>query len=299
MNLKQLEVFLAVAESGSFSRGAEATFITQSTVSQHISALESECGVKLLDRTGKGAMLTEAGKLLLHHARVLLNDARETKLAMDRFKGLEQANLRIGGSTIPGDYMIPAALPLLLRRFPGLSITLLQGDSHDILAKLAKDDIELGIVGSNFDEHNFDFTLLGKDELRLIASWNHRWCGKKTITLAELSEEPYITREPGSGTGKTINDALEKIGLNPGKLRIAACLGSNEAVKHAVNAGLGVSFVSAVSVRRELERNELIDVRISGLRISRHFYLASRAGAELSPAAKAFSSVMQEIYGEK
>src|SRR5665647_55572 len=124
MNLKQLEVFIKVAECGSFSRGAEATFITQSTVSQHISALESEFGLKLLDRTGKGALLTEGGKLLLDRARRLVDYSREIPIALGRFKGIEEAALQIAGSGIPGEYMIPAALPLLISRFPGITLIL-------------------------------------------------------------------------------------------------------------------------------------------------------------------------------
>jgi len=119
MNLKQIEVFLAVAESGSFSKGAEATFITQSTVSQHISALESEFGLKLFDRTGKGTFPTAAGKLLLKHARSIADEAREIPVIMNRFKGLENAILSIGGSNIPSSYIIPDLLARFHRDHSG------------------------------------------------------------------------------------------------------------------------------------------------------------------------------------
>src|SRR5512146_281394 len=143
MNLKQLEVFVAVAETGSFSKGAEATFITQSTVSQHISALEQELGVRLLDRTGRGALLTPGGSILLEHARRVLAATGEIGRAMDRFKGVEDTVLTIGGSNVPGNYMIPDALPLVRARFPGLKITLLQGDSRDIIERLGREEVEV------------------------------------------------------------------------------------------------------------------------------------------------------------
>ncbi|KAF0219230.1 MAG: LysR family transcriptional [Geobacteraceae bacterium] len=298
MNLKQLEVFLAVAESGSFSRGAEATFITQSTVSQHISALEKEFGVKLLDRTGRGALLTSGGKVLLQHVRRIIADAREIELIMNRFKGVEDVTLSVGGSNIPGNYMIPAALPLVLERFPGLKITLLQGDSREILGRIAREEVEVGIIGSRFEDEGFTFTPLGKDEIRLIVSRQHKWRKRKSVALEELLEEEFILREPGSGTGKTVREALAKAGVSPDRLKVRAWLGSNEAVKHAVAGGLGISFLSEVSVRRELARRELAEVHVRGLRISRHFYLASRSGRELSPAAAAFAGVMREICGE-
>ncbi len=294
MNLKQLEIFLAVAETGSFSRAADATFITQSTVSQHISSLENDFGVKLLDRTGRGALLTEGGKVLFQHALQVIADVQAINRAMRRFKGVEDVELRIGGSNIPANYMIPELLPVLIERFPTLRLTLIQGDSRDILEKLAREEVELGVVGSRFDEEGFAFTPLGRDEISLVVNRSHPWRGRKWMELAELAGAPLVLREPGSGTGKTVADALAEAGISPRELKVTAYLGSNEAVKNAVMSGLGISFVSELSVKGELEREELAIVPVKGLRISRHFYLASRAGRELSPAAKAFAKVIRE-----
>jgi len=296
VNLKQLEVFIKVVESGSFSKGAEATFITQSTVSQHISALESEFGLKLLDRTGKGALPTEAGKLLLDRARRLIDYAREIPLAIGRFKGVEEADLNIAGSSIPGEYMIPAALPLLISRFPGLTIFLLQGDSREVLEKVMAEEVEFGVVGGRFAEESLEFTSFTKDELVLIAPAGHRWSGASGISKDELLGEPFVLREMGSGTGKAAADALREVGIDPTCVRVAAHLGSNEAVKRAVIAGIGVSFVSAISVQWELAQGTLVQVPIADVCIRREFYLASRKGRELSPAALAFSAVMMELY---
>lgn len=297
MNLKQLEVYLAVAESGSFSRGAEATFITQSTVSQHIAALESELGVKLLDRTSRGALLTEGGKLLLDHARRVVADARETERAMRRFRGMEDAALRIGGSTIPGDYMIPASLPLFLARYPGIQLTLIQGDSREVVDKVASETVELGIVGSRFDDEGIAFTPFGRDEIRLVAAPGHPLAGRGTVAAAELAQHDFIAREAGSGTARAVAEALTRAGIDPAALRVRAGLGSTEAVKHAVAGGLGIAFLSEMSVKKEVTRGELAELAVEGLAISRHFYLAERAGRELSPAARSFAALMVEIYG--
>ena len=151
MNFKQLNVFLAVADSGSFSKGAESSCITQSTVSQHISALEAEFGVRLLDRTGKGVLLTEGGKVLLQHARGLLAEKRAIEQVMHRFKGVEEAVLTVGCSNIPGVYMIPIALESLLKRYPGLAVTLIQGGSREVLTRLAGNEMEICVVRS--EEH--------------------------------------------------------------------------------------------------------------------------------------------------
>jgi LysR family transcriptional regulator, low CO2-responsive transcriptional regulator len=293
MNLKQLEVFLAVADSGSFSRAAETSFITQSTVSQHVSALEGAFGVRLFDRTGKGALLTEGGKVLSRHARQVIADIQTLEQAMQRFKGIEDVELRIGGSSTPANHLIPDFLPIVIERFPRLRITLIQGDSREILAKLAAEEIELGIVGSSFNEEGFHFVPLGRDEICLVVNRHHPWHGRKSASLNELYAIPLVLREAGSGTGKTLVDALTRSGVSLDKLKIVACLGSNESVKNAVVGGLGSSFVSVMSVRKELEREELAIVRIDGLDIIRHFYLASRSGRELSPAARVFAEIAE------
>jgi len=298
VNLKQLEVFINVAECGSFSRGAEATFITQSTVSQHISALESEFGLKLLDRTGKGALLTEGGKLLLDRARRLVDYAREIPVALERFKGVEEATLHIAGSGIPGEYMIPAALPLLIDKFPGITLILLQADSREVLDRLLAEEVEFGVVGGLFVEESLEFTPIAWDEIVLIAPAGHRWSVVSGIPVEDLLGEPFVLREPGSGTGKASIDALRDVGLDTGRMLVAAHLGSNEAVKRAVMAGVGVSFVSALSVRGELAQGALVQVPVTGVSIRRQFYLARRKGRELSPAALAFSAVLTELHAE-
>jgi LysR family transcriptional regulator, low CO2-responsive transcriptional regulator len=296
MNLKQLEVFLAVADTGSFSKGAEATFLTQSTVSQHIAALEREFGLKLLDRTSRGALLTEGGKVMLEHARQILADTATMEKAILRFRGVEEAVLNVGGSNIPGDYMIPAVLPVLLERFPGVQVTLVQGDSHDIQEKLLQETVEIGVVGSIGLREELDYEPLIKDSIRLVLCSGHRWWRQKEITLAELAEEPLILRESGSGTGKALVEALQQAGISLSDLTVKARLGSNEAVKQGVTAGVGVAFMSELSIVRELERGELATTDVKGLRITRSFYLVTRAGRELSPAARAFAAVMKETY---
>jgi len=298
MNLKQLELFVEIADSGSFSKGAEATFITQSTASQHIAALEKEFDVRLLDRTGKGVMPTEAGKLLLEHARTLVGAACQARLVMERFLGMEDVHLKIGASTIPGDYLLPRVLPATLTSFPGIRITIVQGDSVEIVGRLKREEIELGIVGSRYDEEGVEFSAIGQEQLVLVVPPGHRWSDRHPLRLQELSEEPFIQREPGSGTGKTVEEALRKGNFDSQSLHIRACLGSNEAIKQAVASGLGVAFISETSVIKEVERGELAVVPINGFTISRLFFLASRAGRELSPAAKAFADHLLHIQTE-
>jgi LysR family transcriptional regulator, low CO2-responsive transcriptional regulator len=296
MNFKQLEVFLAVADSGSFSKGADATFITQSTVSQHISALEKELEIRLLDRTAKGALLTAAGETLLINARRVISEMRGIRMAISRLKGLEDVSLTAGASNIPGNYMIPEVLPVLQQRFPGLALTILMGDSRDIVRKIESEEVELGIVGSLLGDEALTFTPLGQDRIMLVVGRCHPWFSRTNAGLDELRSQSFIFREQGSGTGKTVSEALAAVGIDPGGLNVKVSLGSNEGIKHAVAGGAGISFVSELSVRRELAQGELREIVIPGLEIARQFYLVSRAGRELSPAAAAFAGVMLEKF---
>ncbi|PLX91789.1 MAG: LysR family transcriptional regulator [Desulfuromonas sp.] len=298
MNLRQLEVFVAVAETESFSKGAENTLLTQSTVSQHIAALEDEMGLKLFDRTGRGALPTTAGKLFLQHAYKVLTELRQLKTAMNRFRGLQEVTLSVGGSNIPAAFIIPSTLPELAARFPGITVSLRHGDSRDILEKLEREEIEVGVVGSRYTIDSCNFFPLGNDRLRLVVSPDHPWGSRDQISLEELCNEPLLLREAGSGSGKVLQEALVAAGIRTDQLSIRARLGSNEAVKQAVVCGLGVSFLSELSVRRELQTGDLHAIDVTGLQVERRFYLVSRSNRELSPAAKAFSHLLQELYGE-
>lgn len=292
MNLRQLEVFIAVADTRSFSKGADVIFMSQSTVSQHIFALEDEFGLKLFDRTGKGALLTEGGKLLLEQARRLLNFAREIPTAIERFKGVDEASLRIAASSIPGEYLIPAVLPLLISKYPGLHINVTQGNSRKVQELLLSEQVELGVVGGQFAPDDLEFSPFTTDEIVLVVAAGHRWAGRGPIQVAELLKEPFVVREAGSGTGQATIMALRNVGIETESVREAVSLGSNHAVTQAVIAGVGVSFVSALSVEVEVAQGSLVRVPVEGVSITREFYLATRKGRVPSPAAKAFSDVM-------
>lgn len=288
MNLKQLEVFIAVAKSGSFSRAAETTFLTQSTVSQHISSLEKEFDLKLLDRTGKGAFLTEAGKLLLEHAQRVAAEARNVPLALNRFRGMEDVVLKIGGSNIPACYMIPHCVPSFQKEHPGVIISLIQGDSRETLERLKNEDVEFAVVGTRVPEKGLAFTPLTQDKISLVVPAGHPWSEKEFILPEDLIGESFIFRESGSGTDRTLREQLTKAGFSPEQLKTSMVLGSNEAVKQAVLHGAGVSFLSELSVKSECERGEMRMVCIRGLEICRHIYLVTRKGREPAPAAKTF-----------
>jgi DNA-binding transcriptional LysR family regulator len=297
MNLRQFELFIAIAESGSFSRGAEKSFLTQSTVSQHIASLESEVGMRLFDRTGRGAELTAAGHLFFEHARSVLAELATLRSCMASFSGLEEASLCVGASNIPGTYLIPRLLPELARRHSGIRLTLLGGDSRAILDRLVSNEVELAVIGSHPDLPGCDFTPLAPDLLVLVVGPLHRWREEASIRPQQLLEEALLLRENGSGSDLALRSALSGIGLNPAELRVAARLGSNEAIKESIADGFGAAFLSESSIQREVARGELTVVPVVGLSVSRHLWLVTRSNRTPSPAALAFTALLREEGG--
>lgn len=292
MTLKQLEVFVAVADTSSFSRGAEKSCITQSTASQHIQGLEEELGIRLFDRGRGGALLTEAGKLFYARARRILSECDESRSAVRRFLGMEDVVLKVGASNIPGTCQIPAALGRFQATCPRVRLEVSQGDSRSVVQQLVAEDIELGFIGGRYDDDRVHFEEMGEDTIVCAVSRTRNEAAGKSLSQAQLCKVPLVVREQGSGTQKAVYEALAKTWISRESLRIVAVLGSSEAVKRALLEGAGYAFVSSMSIEEELASGSLQTVRIPGLAITRKFYAAYRSGRELSPAATAFLPLM-------
>lgn len=295
MNIKQLEIFVTIATTGSFSKGAEAACITQSTASQHIATLEDLCGVRLLDRTGRGVMPTEAGKIMLIHAQQVLKSLKKTEQAILQFRKADGVELCVGGSTIPGTYVLPKAIAALHVTDPGITVKAEIGDSNEILTKLSEERIEIGIVGTTTDDKQFTAEALGHDEILLVARKGHPWCGRAIVQPEELLTVPIIMREKGSGTNNVVDAALRQQGIKTGDLTVCATISSSEAIKQAILANCGVAFISEMAVRGELKQGKLVSVNLSGLTITRSFSLVYRKGRTLSPAGAAFANALRQV----
>ena len=297
MILRQLEIFLSVIDFGSFSAGARNSNTTQSTVSQHIAALEEEFAVQLLERSRNGVSLTEAGKIFNKHSRRIMGEIRALEEALRRYRGIEDATLRVAASTIPGTYLVPQVVADLCGQFPDLTVRLVQGDSREVVEAVINREAEVAVVGHRFEERGLTYATVGNDEIYLVVSAGHPWAKRPWVTADELAEAPFVIRESGSGTARTVVDALTQAGIDPSRQKIRLRAGSNDAVKAAVMAGVGISFLSNLAVRSEVERGVLVVVPVQGLQISRRFLLVRRSGRELSPAASAFWDQMLAAYG--
>jgi len=297
MTLKQLEVFVAIAESGSFSKGAEKSGITQSTASQHILGLEEELGVRLFDRGRGGALLTEAGKLFAGRAGRILSDCAGSRAAIRRFLCMEDITLRVGASDVPGAWMIPEVLGEFRKEHPKVRLEVIQGNSRPLLRRLADEEIELCFVGGRFDDEHISYDQMGEDSLICAVSPDLDNIRRSSLSQAEMCKVPMIAMEEGSGTQKAVYETLTGTWINKDSLAIVARLGSSEAVRRALLHGAGYAFISARTVSEELASGQLIAVRIPGVQITRKFYAARREGRDLSPAAAAFLGLMLRRWG--
>ena len=292
MDLRQLEIFAKVAEMGSFSRAAEALHLTQPTVSEHIRALEDELGVRLLDRLGRGTATTRAGQLLLSYASRILALAREARQALEGYQGRIRGELVVGGSTIPGEYLLPAVIGRFREKFPDVSTTLVIGDSQTVVDWVVDGRVELGVVGARLPQRGLEFQDLSPDEEVVVIPAGHPWQGRAQVTLEELVREPLLTRERGSGTRAAFESALERAGVDLGTLRIAGEMGSNQAIKQAVKAGMGITVLSRIAVEEESRQGVLAFLRVQDLAVTRGFYVVTHRERSRSPVAEAFRRVL-------
>jgi DNA-binding transcriptional LysR family regulator len=299
MDIRALEVFCKIVELKSFSRAAEAVYLTQPTVSGHIKVLEEFVGVKLLDRLGREVLPTKVGELLYGYAKQILALRNQAIQALEEYKGSLKGHLVIGGSNIPGEYFLPTLLATFKARYPEISITLRIADSREIVRGVLEGTVELGAVGAKFDDGQLVYLKLLEDELVLALPPGHTWASKPVVALDELVEQPMVLREVGSGSRKVFEDALHAARLDPSALTVVAELGSTEAVRQAVKSGAGVSMISLRAIQEDLDRGTLRTVPLKGIRLTRDFYLVYHKNRSRSPLCETFANFLLESVSSR
>lgn len=294
MDLWQLRIFCHVVELKSFSKAGEAVHLSQPTVSSHIKDLEDHFATRLIDRMSRQVYPTKAGELLYDYALRLLALRDKTEAAMAEFSGKMKGRISIGGSTIPAGYLLPRVIGLFSNAFPDVRISLTVGDTSQILAKTASGRLEMSLVGAVSKEKTLHQTALITDQMVLVVPKGHKWDGRKRVKLHDLIKEPFIIREPGSGTLKSFEKALGKKGFTVGDLNIVAEMGSTEAVRQAINSKAGISILSAIAVSEECRSGRLMALKVEGLNLKRHFYLTTHRHRSLSPLCRAFIDFLKK-----
>ena len=298
MDLWQLKIFCKVVELKSFSKAGKTVHLSQPTVSSHIRDLEEHFGCRLIDRLSKEAVATKAGELLYSYARKILAFSDEAETAMAEFNGKIKGRLIIGGSTIPGAYLLPRIIGAFTGQYPEATISLIVEDTEKIIAGVLSGNLEMGVVGAKSGAREIFQEKLIEDELCLIVPKNHPWASKKTIPLNLLFSEPFIVREKGSGTLASIQLSLASKGYTIEDLKIAAELGSTEAVRQGIKNKVGVSILSTLAVSEDLKNESLSAITVKGLQLKRSFYLTRLKDRSLSPLCRKFiESLVKELVG--
>jgi DNA-binding transcriptional LysR family regulator len=294
LDLHKLEVFYWVAELKSFSEAADRLALKQPTVSAHIQELEKTLAGKLFYRIPGKVSLTPLGLLLVEKARDLLAFKRETVAAIEQFHGTLSGELWIGGSNIPGEYLLPQKLGQFIKRYPRVKPILRIGDSAGIVEEVLDGKVEIGFVGFKNADSRLSFDKIWQDEMVLTVSKNHPWSHRKFVQLVDLRSQNFISRERGSGTLDSFRQLMTRKRRSAEDLiHVAMELGSTAAVKEALISGCGVSIMSRTSIRRELADGILVDVPIRGFKMKRDFYEVYYKQRPLSPVSQAFRNFLK------
>lgn len=284
ISLKQLEIFVAVVEYGGFTRAAEELFFNQSTVSAHISLLEQALGKELFVRTNRRHVrLTKEGEQVYPIARRILNDCAALRTL---FSDADSSPVvALGASTVPGQYLVPGYLAAFLKREPEFRYSLRRGDSEQVHRMLKSGQIAVGFVGAVSEPENVDYFPLYDDRLVIAAPNNehYRAFRERGVYGRELLlEEPFISREEGSGTDTSLQNYLRTLGLSHDMLHVVARVDDPEAIKQMVSGGVGVAVLSALAVEQEVQNGTLLAFEMDKSALKRTIYLITLKSQQLS-----------------
>jgi len=295
ITFRQLESFTATVEYRSFTRAAESLYLTQSTVSAHVAALEETLGTPLLLRGArKQLVLTEAGQQVYAAAVDIL----ERCAALRALSVPEpEETLLLGASTVPAQYILPGLLRGFMQQKPEVRYQLRRGDSQEVHRLLEQGEIHIGFAGTALDRKRFSYHAVAEDRLVLAAANEERFRAARdsgTGMLELLRREPVLWRESGSGTARTLEQYLTRQGVAPESLRITARIDSPEALKSAVMQGLGVAVLSQLAVRQEAQDGRLLLFEPEEGAIERHIYMVLRRDVPLSGAERDFAAYVKK-----
>ena len=290
MDIRSLEVFLSVAKHLNYTRAGEELNLSQPSVSIRIKQLENELGMKLFEQLGKKVALTDAGLLLVPHARRVIAAIENSKQALEELQGLERGSLRIGASTTPGMYLIPQIIARFKERYPKIEVHLGIKDTKQVEEGVIRNEFDFGFVGGHLVGDEVDARPWLIDQLVLIVAPTHPLAKKKSTKAQDLRKAKFILRELGSATRAAIASHLEKVTL---AVQPVMEMENPESVKKAVQSGLGIAFISKFAVEAELKAKSLIAVSVRGLDIRRELKIVYRKDKHLGRAAQTFISMAQ------
>jgi LysR family transcriptional regulator, transcriptional activator of the cysJI operon len=287
MNFDRLRTFRVLAESLHFRKTADKLHISQSAVSQQISTLEAELGVLLVERIGRRTFLTPAGKMLAEEAGRVLAAVERAGEAVRAYGAGEVDRVRLGASTTPGVYIVPAALGAFRTALPLVDLTFRIANSAEIELALVHNELDLGVVGEDIVQEELFQVSIGEDEIVAVA---RPGLERSRLKATDLQKLPMLAREAGSATRRYVDAGLAKIGVNP---NIAFELPSPEAQVRAAAAGLGIAFVSRHVAAGDVAAKRVVIVRIENLRLVRPIAAAYHRDKRVSPAMQQLITLLR------
>jgi len=297
LNLHLLRLFSAVVRTGSFSRAAEILHISQPAISKGVRDFELQVGCRLLDRTPKGVRPTREGLALARHAEALFAVERAAEDELLSLRNLDSGWLRVGASTTIATYMIPEYLGIFHRVYPGIDLNLVSANTRDIADLMMAHEIEIALVEGPVDDDSLVSEAWRTDVMGLIAGPDHRFAtGAGPIDCDLLEDEILIVREPGSGTREVVAHALATQRVEPKR---TLEIGSTEAIKQAVAAGVGVAIVSMATIADQIKLGRFKVIPIKGVQIERTLWQLKAPGRLEVPAAVAFERIIREAAAEQ
>ena len=296
MNLKQLEAFVQVSESGSFSKAAKELFLTQPTISAHISSLEKELNVRLFIRNTKEVSLSDDGKDLYRYAKQItdLEKAIEERFYMDSDDG--KHFITIAASTIPAQYLLPKVLMCYRERYPKEQIKIMETDSSEVVTQVVDHMVDVGFTGTVLEKKHCKYIPFYKDELAVITQDTPEYRILKEQNRDDIDwikRKPLILREEGSGTRKEAEKQLKNAGISMEALDIVASIANQETIKKSVKQGMGITVLSRLAAEDE---DGLLIFPIPGADEGRDINLVYNKNYQMTRSADRFIRIVKEVY---
>ena len=290
--MNHLRVFSAIAAEGTFTAAARRLAVSQPAVSKQLGELEASVGLLLFDRLPRGVRLTEAGEVLARHAERIFEVEAAAEADLAALAGLTHGRLRVGASTTIGAYLMPQLFGEFRRRHGSIDLELEIANTESIVQLLAAGALDLALTEGFVPGGALQAEPVRTDALVVIVAPEHAWAQARRTTLRELAKAPFIARERGSGTRDVVQAALAERGV---AVEPVMSLGSTEAIKNAVVAGLGVAMVSRLTVEVELATGRLVEVTVPGLKVQRALHLLTHQHRQPSPAADQFLALLRDL----
>ena len=295
----KLKVFCTVAETKSFSKTSEIIHLTQPAVSLQIQALEEMYETKLFDRSSSKVTLTPAGEVLYKYAKDILALYVSAEKVIGEMTGLVKGSITIGAGSTIGNYLLPSVISDFRKAHPKIKVHLFVANMQRVIELLNAGNINLGLVEGDVKRQKMVVEKLISDELLVIVPIHHPWSKRKDVSVAELIDEPFILREAGSGTRQTIEKFFARHGITPQNMKVSMVLGSTQAIKEAVENGLGVSIISRWSARKELKFGTLHTLNFKEEKMVRNFSLLTHRNSVSSHAIEEFLSYLKSYPFDK